>query len=133
MLSDLRAPRELVLLMRLVAIIGATKIAVVVYAQFINPMPPTAAEVAAAEREIAALAEEGDARVFADFRKRAPSVAEAARECGDSGGAPCRWAEIWLERYGGKVEEVLRAPSDYDTETFAAAQEYRGAMQVMRK
>lgn len=133
MLSNLNAPRELVFLMRLVALIGATKIGIVVYTHFLDPTPPSAAEIAASEREIAALAEDGGARVFADFRRRAPGVLDAARKCETTGGAPCRWAEIWVERYRAKADDVERAPDRYGPEVVAAAREYQAAADLMRK
>ena len=74
MLEDLKAPRELILLVRIVALLGATKIASVAYYDLLAPTPPTAAEVAASEREIRHLSGTGEARVLADFRKRAPGV-----------------------------------------------------------
>ncbi len=129
MLSDLRAPRELVLLMRLVALMGAAKIGTVVYYDLLFPSEPTAAEIAASEREIRQIAEEGEARVFADFRKRAPGVVEAAEKCAAGGDdASCRWAEIWIERYRLKADDVLRAPGEYSPDTVAAAGQYKAAM-----
>ena len=127
MFSRLTAPRELVLLMRLIAVLGATKIATVVYYDLLFPTEPTAAEIAASEREIREIAETGEARVFADFRKRAPGVLEAARKCRDAAGASCRWAEIWIERYHLKAQDVLRAPGAHDAATVAAARDYREA------
>lgn len=131
MLSSLRAPKELVLLMRFVAILGAAKIATVVYYDLVFPTAPTAAEIAASEEEIRGLAEEGEARVFADFRRRAPGVLDAAEKCSEPGDASCRWAEIWIERYRLKADDVLRAPQEYDPETVAAAELYRSAMASM--
>lgn len=98
--------------MRLIAIMGALKIGTVVYFDLLFPTAPTAAEIAASEEEIRALAEEGEARVFADFRKRAPGVFDAAEKCAEPGDASCRWAEIWIERYRLKADDVLRAPKD---------------------
>ncbi len=118
--------------MRLIAILGATKIASVVYYDLLFPTAPTAAEIAASEREIREIAEAGEARVFADFRKRAPGVLEAARACDTDGDASCRWAEIWVERYRLKAEDVLRAPDEYDDATVAAARDYRAAREVLR-
>lgn len=118
--------------MRLIAILGATKIASVVYYDLLFPTAPTAAEIAASEREIREIAEAGEARVFADFRKRAPGVLEAARACHTDGDASCRWAEIWVERYRLKAEDVLRAPGEYDDATVAAARDYRAARDALR-
>ncbi len=130
MFSRLTAPRELVLLMRLIAVLGAAKIATVVYYDLLFPTEPTAAEIAASEREIREIAEAGEARVFADFRKRAPGVLEAARKCRVAGDASCRWAEIWVERYHLKAQDVLRAPGAFDSATIAAARDYRAAHQL---
>ena len=125
MLEDLKAPRELILLVRIVALLGATKIASVAYYDLLAPTPPTAAEVAASEREIRHLSDTGEARVLADFRKRAPGVWEAAQKCMEKDQAACRWAEIWVERYQWKAHDVLRTPQEYDApaELFRRAQE----------
>lgn len=131
MLSNLSAPKELVLLMRLVAILGAAKIATVVYYDILFPTEPTAAEIAASEAEIRRIAEEGQARVFADFRKRAPGVFEAAESCAPANESSCRWAEIWIERYRLKADDVLAAPGEYGAETVAAAQQYRRAITAL--
>ncbi len=131
MLSDLRAPRELVLLMRFVAILGAAKIATVVYYDLLFATEPTAAEIAVSEGEIRRIAEEGEARVFADFRRRAPGVLEAAQECAEPGDASCRWAEIWIERYRLKADDVLRSPAEYGAQTATAARQYRSAIAAL--
>lgn len=131
MLRDLNAPRELIILMRLVAIIGATKVGVVVYTEFIDPSPPTAAEIAASEQEIERLAQAGEQRVLADFRRRSVGVEEAAQGCVEGRKASCRWAEIWLERYADRAREILAADHEHDPETIQAARRYRGAAAVI--
>lgn len=131
MLSNLSAPKELVLLMRLVAILGAAKIATVVYYDILFPTEPTAAEIAASEAEIRRIAEEGEARVFADFRTRAPGVVDAAEKCAATNESSCRWAEIWIERYRLKADDVLSAPGAYDPETVEAARQYRRAIAAL--
>ena len=132
MLRDLNAPRELIILMRLVAIIGATKVGVVVYTEFIDPTPPTAAEIAASEREIQRLAQDGERRVLADFRQRSEGVEEAARGCRDRQEASCRWVEIWLARYGDRAREMLAADTEYEPATVEAARRYRAAAAEIR-
>ena len=113
--------------MRLIAILGALKIGTVIYYDLLFPSAPTAAEIEASEEEIRALAQEGEARVFADFRRRGPGVLEAAEKCTTPGAAPCRWAEIWIERYRLRAQDVLRAPDEYDAATIAAAHDYERA------
>ncbi len=119
--------------MRLIALVGATKIGVVVYTQLLNPTPPSLAEIEASERQIAAFAREGEERVFADFRKRSSGVLEAAGKCATRGDAPCRWAEIWLERYRGRALEVLATPARFPTATVEAAARYREADRALEQ
>ena len=120
------------LLMRLIAVLGATKIASVVYYDLLFPSEPTAAEIAASEREIREIAEAGEARVFSDFRKRAPGVLAAAEKCSAIDESSCRWAEIWVERYRLKADDVLRAPREYDDGIVAAARDYQAARELLR-
>lgn len=129
MLSNLSAPKELVLLMRLIAIMGALKIGTVIYYDILFPTEPTAAEIAASEEEIRQIAEAGEARVFADFRTRAPGVFEAASKCAtEADGASCRWADIWIERYRLKANDVLAVPDEYEPATVEAARTYQAAL-----
>lgn len=131
MLSKLIAPKELVLLMRVIALLGAAKIATVIYYDLLFPTEPTADEIAASEEEIRRIAEAGEARIFADFRKHAPGVTRAMEKCvvlGDE--ASCRWSDIWIERYHLKAVDVLAAASEHAPETVAAAQRYRQAFEL---
>lgn len=129
MLSNLSAPKELVLLMRIVALLGAAKIATVIYYDILFPTEPTAAEIAASEEEIRRIAEEGEARVYADFRNRAAGVVEAAEKCVTQGdGASCRWADIWIERYRLRAADVLATADEHEPGTVAAARQYQSAI-----
>ena len=118
--------------MRFVAILGAAKIATVVYYDLLLHQEPTAAEIAASERAVRQIAQEGEARVFSDFRKRAPGVVEAAKKCAAPGEAACRWADIWIERYRAKADDVLRGVGDYDRATVDAAEQYREAIRILQ-
>ncbi len=117
MMSGLQGPRELVLLMRVVALLGLTKVGYVAYFDLLNPTPESAEERAAGEAEARRLAEEGEAFLLGRYLAKATLVERAAERCVGNPEpthttADCRFARLWTERYQARTAQLLRVTRD---------------------
>ena len=131
MFEQFKAPRELLILARVIAVMGGLRAAHFVYFNLVEPPPLTPEEIATGEAELERLAEEGASIQRARYIAKANTVLIAARECeGPEAVGSCRFARLWTDRYHGHTSGLL-ADGGADRESLEAADAYREASRLL--
>jgi len=128
-----KVPRDFLMLVRVIGIAGGLRAVAMAYYGIVAPEPPTPAEIAARAERVQHLAEEGEAGLAASYVAKADLVGRAAERCAgippqerDHSG-DCRLAQLWVQRYHQRTEEVLAHPEAFAASAHAAAARYAEA------
>jgi hypothetical protein len=129
-----KVPRDFLTMVRLLAVAGGIRAVAMAYYGIAGPEALTPAEAAARAERVRDLADKGEEGLIAGYVAKVDLVERAAERCAEED-APdarvhsgdCRLAQLWLQRYRQRTEDVLREPGRFAQPVRAAAASYAAA------